>query len=304
MWEAILYRITVCQPIRKPRGFAKPVTPQDHHYLPASYLKHWTGADGKLVYFHWEGPRFLHGRASPKHICKELHLYTMHGAPPEQAADIETKFFAPLIDEPGAQILKAMVGGAKSLTLKQRHEWARYLMALRSRTPEVIKSARELAATSVREALRTAQTEYDAIKPVGAPATMEECIQPWFLENFHLARVIPAVVDHEKTRNSIVNMHWRCFDFSGCAYDLLTSDRALCWYGGPEMSQFLVALPLSPRMGFLATSSDRAWKKIASAPLREIAKQFNESTVANALKYVYAAHGSARRFVETRLRRG
>ncbi len=278
-------------------------THQINHFVPASYFRPWCGPDGKLVYFKWHGDRFLSDRANPKYIAREPHLYALHGAPMKKASIIETKFFTPLIDEPGASIHQALLtGSTNSLSPEKRHQWVRYLMALRVRTPEVIEKVRKLGSERVRFELSQSQDEYDAIKPNGAPSTMEECIEPWFLDNFGLARVIPEVIGREDTRNAIVAMHWWCQDFSDCAADLLTSDRPLIWHNGVHDDGFFLAFPLSPKIGFFVAKNMSTRNKLCALPLRDLVRKFNESIVSNASEYVYASHDGARKFIQKRLR--
>jgi hypothetical protein len=230
-------------------------------------------------------------------------LYTLHGAPTKKASIIETNFFTPLIDEPGALIHQALLAGSTaSLSPKERHQWVRYLMALRVRTPEIIEKVRKLGSEEVRDALRQNPDEYEAIKPVGAPSTLEECIEPWFLDNFGLARVIPEVIDREGTRTTIVAMHWWCQDFSDCAIDLLTCDRPLIWHNGVHDVGFFLAIPLSPKIGFFIVKNIKTRDKLYALPLRELAIKFNESIVTNADEYVYASHDGAQKFIQKRLR--
>jgi hypothetical protein len=276
---------------------------QNNHYVPASYFRPWCGDDKKLTYFHWVEQRFLIDRASPRAIASERNLYTLHGAPDDQAAVVETDFFARLIDQPGATIQQKILSGIASFSLEERHKWARYLMALRARTPEMIATAQKLGREGVRAILRDSQNEYEAIKPLGGPATFEECVAPWFLENFGTARVIPALIDKEETRSKIVAMDWWCQDFSGCGRELLTCDRPLVWQGGVDDKNFLLALPISPKLVFFIVNDPNLWANLARCPLRELAKQVNVSIISNAVEYVYAAGAGPANFIRSRLRR-
>lgn len=255
------------------------------------------------MYFQWEGQRFIIDRQNPKFIAYKYHLYTLHGAPAEKKNFIEQKFFTPLIDEPGAKIQKVLLlEGTNSLSPEQRHLWARYLLALFYRTPEIVEKAQKLGSEGVRNELRKNPDEYNAIKPTGAPDTLEECVSPWFLDNFGLARVIPGLIDKEDTRNEIVKMNWICCDFRDCNLDLLTCDRPLISHKGVHDEDFFLALPLSPKIGFFVVRSSKTWDKFFRMPLRELAIKFNESIIANAVDYVYSSNDRARNFVQARLR--
>jgi hypothetical protein len=278
-------------------------THKKNHYVPASYFSPWCSSDRKLVYYKWFGNRFLVDRANPKSIACKPNLYTLHGAPADKTSQIETKFFTPLIDEPGAAIQKILVlGSTKFLTVEQRHFWARYLMALLVRTPEQVENIQKLGREGVLTALRQNPEEYEAIKPTGAPSTLEECIAPWFLDNFGLARVIPELIDKLDTRNEIVAMNWFCRDFSGCNFELLTCDRPLIRYRGVHDEDFFLALPLSPKVGFFIVKSLKTWDKFCEMPLRDLAIKFNESLIANSVEHVYSSNDKAEKFIQERLK--
>src|SRR6266852_9602890 len=116
---------------------------QNNHYVPKSYYAPWCDKDSRMTYFHWVDDRFLCDRTSPRSAAKARDLYTLVGAPEEHMTAVETEFFTPHIDNPGARILRVIIEiGVEALMVEQRHMWVRYLMALRARTPEVIESVR------------------------------------------------------------------------------------------------------------------------------------------------------------------
>lgn len=274
-----------------------------HHFVPASYFRPWCTADKKLSCFKWENDHFIVGRSSPKRIASKSNLYSLHGAPANKLNIVETGFFTPYIDQPGAVMhQKILSGNITTLLLEQRHQWARYLMAIRARTPEAVEMIQRVSSEGVRDALRQNPEKYEAIKPVGAPSSLEACIESWYLDNFGLARVIHAVIDKEDTRNAIVDMHWQCRDFSECSFELLTCDRPLIWNKCVDDDGFFLAIPLSPKVGFFAVKKTNTWSKLCELPLRDLARMFNESIVNNAVKYVYAKDDSPQKFIQKRLR--
>lgn len=271
---------------------------ESHHFVPASYFKPWCAANGKLLYFVWRENRLDSDYANPKFIAKEHNLYSLHGAPSEMKNAVEIDFFTK-IDNIGAVTHKKLVSNNTiSLTHVERHQWATYLMALRARTPEAIANARKLGSVGVREALRQNPDEYKAIKPAGAPDTVEECIEPWFLENFGISQVIPKVIYNKDISKAIVSMYWYCQDFSDCSLDLLTCDRPLIWHKGVQDKDFFLALPLSPKTVFFVVKNKKTWEKLCNLSLLEFAKKINESIVSNTFKYVYANNDSAKSFIE------
>lgn len=274
---------------------------QQHHYVPEHYFKPWLGKDAKLVYFHWGNGRFLTNRVNPKSITKEPLLYAMPGAPAQYHVSLETEFFTPQVDNPGATVLHGILErGVDALTEEQRHTWTRYLMALRARTPEAVERAKVLGKKVLQRDLQSNQEDYDAFKPEGAPDTLEECIALWYRENFG-SLALPSVIDHPETHHAITNMHWWLYDFQDAKHDLLTSDRPLIWHKDVSHPQFFLALPLTPRIGFFVTNNADIEAKLKSVGATKLAQRCNESMVASADEYVYATHDGHKQFVEKRL---
>ena len=274
---------------------------QNHHYVPKSYFTPWCDTDGQLVYFHWENGRFLTNRVNPKSIAKKPLLYALSGAPDALHVSLETKFFTPQVDDPGATVLRDILErGIDALTKEQRHIWTRYLMALKARTPAAVEHARVLGKEVLQRELQSNPEEYAVIKRPGNPATLEECVASWYLENFGLTQ-LPDIIDHEKTHNAIIAMRWWLYDFKNAKHDLLTSDRPLIWHKDVSHPQFFLALPLTPRTGFFVTNNVDTEAKLKSVGATKLAQRCNESIIANAIEYVYAAHDGHRKFIEKRL---
>jgi hypothetical protein len=214
---------------------------------------------------------------------------------------METKFFTPLIDQPGADILKILINsGPGKLTGDQRHVWTKYVMALHTRRPETIQLAREVGRQSLINTLGN-DPEYAQMKTDGMPDSLLDFVAPWIIENFGMLNA-PAIVDHEPTHNIIMGMRWWCVNFSLAKYDLLTGDRPLIWPMGANRPEFYFALPLSPRLCFFATKTASIEKMFRDSYRSRLARQVNEAVVSQASEYVYAAHGAHSKFVERRLK--
>lgn len=277
---------------------------QKNHYVPEAYFKPWCSfSDGKLVYFHWAGERFLVNRANPRSIANEYLLYALDGAPTEHHVALETRYFTPHVDDPGAVVLQTIIAtGISALTTDQRHLWVRYLMALRARTPEVIAQVKNTGKEMLQQELRRDPHEYEAVKIPGAPDLLEDCVASWYRDGFGMV-TLPQIIDHSETHNELASMRWWCYDFRNSSVELLTSDRPLIWNGGTTGEQFFLALPITPRLGFFIAKNTQTENKLRNLGASTLARKFNESVIANAVEYVYGVHDGARRFIKTRLAR-
>jgi hypothetical protein len=267
-------------------------THNQHHYLPAAYFKSWCGADGRLKYFTYKDGKPIAGLAHRKHITKALNLYSVFGAPDAKIQQIEKDFFSPLIDTPGAKIHeKLLLKNNEPLSKEERHLWVKYILALRARTPEAVEKIRVLSKEMIEQVLLDSQEEYESIRPLGAPGTLRECIESWFIENIGVLRVLPSVIEIETTRNALLDMHWVCFDVTKSGGEFITSDRPLTWHKSPQDEDFFLALPLSPSLGFVIAKSAITLEKLSSLNRLELVSRFNESTISNSKNYVYSACG-------------
>ena len=260
-----------------------------HHYLPAAYFKPWCRTDGKLKYFTYKDGKPIIDLAHRKHITKELNLYSVLGAPREKIQQIEKDFFSPFIDAPGAKIHEKLISKNNDLLTEcERHQWVKYILALRARTPEAIEKIRVLSKEMIDQVLLDSQVEYEAIRPPGAPGTLRECIEGWFVENIGVLRVLPAVIDIETTRNALLDMHWVCFDVAKSGGEFITSDRPLTWHKSTEDNDFFLALPISPSVGFVIAKSTITLEKLSNLNHLELISKFNESTISNSKNFVYS----------------
>ncbi len=262
---------------------------QEHHYVPASYFNPWCDANGQMTYFKWFRQKFVVGSTSPKSATKERLLYALHGAPEHLLVAMETKFFTPIIDEPGASIRRILLEqGPDALSEDQRHIWTRYVMALHARRPEAIKHARDVGRQVILDTLRN-DAEYAELRTENMPESLEDLVAPWALENFGMM-VAPGFIDHEPTHETVMTMHWWCLDLRSSAHDLLTGDRPLIWPLGANDPKFYFAVPLSPRVCFFATKQVEMERLIMEAPASVTARRVNESVIGQSAGYVYAAH--------------
>ena len=274
---------------------------QQHHYVPKAYFQPWCGADKKMAYFHWEHGKFLCSRTSPRSAAKQTLLYILRGAPQDQIDAIEVAYFAKQVDDPGATVIRVIrEQSIEALSNEQRKIWTRYLMALYARRPEKVEHARNRGRTILLTDLRGAEW-YEALRTPNHSKTLEDCVEPWKVENFGML-AMPGLIDDEETRHASLAMRWWCFDFKDAANDLLTGDRPLLWSQGNQRSPFFLALPLAPRLGFFATKNSEIEAKLRSAGPTEFARQMNLSVIGQSAGYVYASHDGHAKFVQSRLK--
>ncbi len=280
--------------------------PINHHYLPVFYLSRWCGASGKVVRFYRPHRKVVASPITPDNTGYEPFLYTQDGIRPERRQAVEKEFIAPVVDEPASRAIKILIDRApERLTAQTRVDWTRFLMAMRLRDPHTLAQITALAQDVLKTNLSKPDDKgYLAAKAEKDPATLYEWVEknaPHVIENVGKT-FLPGLIDHEEIGNHMINMRWCTFDVKAGGVPLLTGDRPFVATTGLSDSKCVVALPLSPRLIFIATNNEETEWRLRHASVKRLAKAMNANIVGQAIKHVYGDSDRQLRFVENRLR--
>lgn len=278
-----------------------------HHYVPEFLQKPWTenSPNGKLKVFRLDIQGIPSKPHTPKHTGFDHDLYALTQ---EKVAGMEKqaveKNFLRIIDNNAARVrVKLEKAGLKSLTTEDRMDWARFLMSLRLRQPDIVETIKRESAQHLKDTLNDQPEEYEELAaPEDAP-TLEEWTEeqyPGLIENFGLS-FFHELVDNPEIGTKILKMKWWLWDFSEAPYDLLLSDHPCIFVRGIDDPNCVIALPIHPRKAFMATRSDEVAKVMQNKRPRDLAVRLNESSVNQARARIYARNESPRRFIENRL---
>jgi hypothetical protein len=278
-----------------------------HHYVPEFLQKPWAdnSPDGKLKVFRLDIQGIPSTSHTPKHTGFEDDLYALTQ---EEVAGMEKQAveerFLKIIDNNAARVrVKLERDGLKSLTIEDKMDWARFLMSLRLRQPDIVKVLKWESAQHLKATLNDQPEEYEALAaPEDAP-TLEEWTEqqyPGLIENFGLS-FFHELVDNPEIGIKILKMKWRLCNFSEAPYDLLLSDNPCIFVHGIDDPNCVIALPIHPRKAFMATRSDEMAKLMRIQHPKDLALRLNESSVNQTRVRIYARNESPRRFIENRL---
>jgi hypothetical protein len=281
-------------------------THKKHHFVPRFYFDRWKGFDKKITYYSWLNDQLHIGRVSPKFAAVEEGLYSLANVSEEETQVIEKEFLAKRVDETGARVMRKLLYNSTSmLSQEDRVDWTRFLVSLRVRTPEMVRSIREDGPKIFRAALNESPSEYLDVKNAKDPETLEKWVEKNFGSLIDNAGMIhfPAFVKMEKPISAISNMLWEIIDFSYASVELITCDRPCLLKGSLDDQNTVLVLPISPRRAFFATHTREQIEKLKKEPVSLLARALNDNMVHSAVKYVYARDGSLAQFVERRLRK-
>jgi hypothetical protein len=146
--------------------------------------------------------------------------------------------------------------------------------------------------------------EYHQLKQAPDPDTLVEWMRQnasHILDNFGKS-VLPRLVNSKKLVEGLYNMKWSLVGIGSNNHSLLVSDRPLIRTGSMGDPDFLLIMPLAPRLAFFACNHVDVQRNIRNTKDKELVKRMNESQVELAVKYLYGLDSSHRAFVEDRLR--
>jgi len=275
--------------------------PRDHHFIPAFYLRQWTGADGKLLEYSKKNDRVIPKRIGPDATGFERDLYAFHDLPPELAQHVEQRFFD-YADRVGARALNMLLAGDQTWTRETRSGWSRFLIAIHLRHPdafgELTAAAKAVWESSGEDAER--QRSYEKFRKPNDPATFAEYLEKADPLASHkmTIRLTLGMIDNELVGSRINEMHWEVFDVSNASHRLLTSDRPVEIDKLGDPVNGTVSIPISPTKLFVAANSSQLLHKVKRAKANTIVVKVNEYVVGRARRYVWAHTESQERFVE------
>ena len=243
-----------------------------HHFVPAFLLREWESApDQKLSAFHWVNGKLDHQRYKAKSVAKEAGLYALRGADGVSDNRIETEFFTPEIDNRAALVHRRIIeAGYLALTQQERYIWCRFVVAQMLRTRRMLGSLKEKGAKALQASLEAKPEEYDEIKvdsdPDGLSEWAAQNLPALTGENFALA-ALPSIVDSELLNDVMRNASCGTIARGNAPFDFVISDHPLLYVGKMD-EVFLVALPISPAIAFVAFSHEETARRIKSSRTR------------------------------------
>ena len=278
-----------------------------HHYVPQFLLRAWaeTTSDRKLETFRVDLPQVSSSRVSPKSTAYEKDLYAL--SQPVVAGikqqEVETGFLQ-ILDSKAARVLDTLhTRGLSNLTHDDISFWVHFVMSLKARTPEAVHLIKTRGPEHLEESLSDKPEEYDAIADTSDPTTLRDWTEKHFpnlIENFGMVSLDKFVLNRDIAQK-LLRMTWWLWDFKGQKNYLLLSDRPCIFTAQIDDPDLVIALPISPWKAFMMTKSERVSDIMKSQRNEDLLMKFNESSLNQAEKCIYARDESPRRFICDRL---
>jgi hypothetical protein len=276
--------------------------PQNHHYVPVFYLKRWVGKDGRLCVYIRPRPHD-DVKAYWKHPDATGYmedLYAISGAGDETANHLEGRFLN-RADNDAAEALDMLeTGRMASMDSRQRSSWSRFMMRLLHGTPEAVSRFTSQVAEHVAALEDKFRANYASLR---GPTDLET-YEDRGSDEEHLARTtvrtLQTVMDSKHLGNYLNGMAWDVVPLRS-SYSLLTSDRPLLMTNGIRGPGKHLAMPIGPRLLFIAADDPAEVQRLAQQDHDALAKVTNDRVVRQARGFVWGLDDTQLRFVERRL---
>lgn len=166
--------------------------------------------------------------------------------------------------------------------------------------PEDIALFREWWHSDFGRTDEAAEASYRAAREDGDPETFAEFLegQPLSLKERYQYEVLFSLIDHANVGGEMNHMHWRVLQTPVKAPTLLTSDRPILRTNNIKGPQGHIALPIGPRLLFIASPDADFLKQVLTANQVGLAKEVNRQVVEGATRFVYAIDDKQLRFVQ------
>lgn len=278
-----------------------------HHFIPQFFSKLWTGKDRKLCEYSRPHEQLIARRKPPKAVGFEFDLYSLPGALPEHRTFLEDKFFA-IGDQRACDALQMLLAGKPDhLSTELRAAFTRLLTSFYHRTPERVRHIRESLARGTERVIEETREEFRTGIHESLPPDVDfEQIAKNLLQetrDFSWGLSLVNLVNSDLLGPAIYSMRWTVRRLDRSDHDLLTGDHPLIGSNGFAHAQGHIALPLGPKVLFLATHNAATEREILKQTDGQIVRNANRETLRHAKRFVYATGEQHAAFVDRRLGR-
>jgi hypothetical protein len=225
-------------------------------------------------------------------FCNQIDLLTLHSRKLGKDA-LETVFFKE-IDNKGATVRDFLVqNGPDQLTAEQRSEFARLILSLEARRPINVQKLKGQASTFVH-GLDNDPNILEAMKRYGfegLPSDLYLSHKGTSYED-HALSIIEKLVDNKEVGGKLINSIWLIVRVGVFDGSFLLGDRPVIRTFGYDHPNAIWALPLSPKIVFLAANQKTNAVELKRMPVARLVKAVNKHSVGQAERFVFATDAS------------
>jgi hypothetical protein len=195
-----------------------------------------------------------------------------------------------------------LTDGIEALNEQHWLDWARFLVCQMVRTPKMVAHVRHRGREILmREDEPVAADVLDPGEPQVPLSQWLEEHKPGLFDDLGID-TLPYIVDSSLLNGIFLSAKWATREIKHAKFDFLVSDTPLV-YEGKMKSNFLFALPISPRKLFLAYSDEQTGNNVKRTKADAVAITFNRSQADQADSYVFSTNDKQQAVVARYLRK-
>ena len=253
-----------------------------HHYVPQFLLRPWA-IQGTMNGYYWDErkEKLRCNKKGPEAFCNEYDLLALEGQP-EYRDEIE-QVYGQKIDNKGAVMRDRLLReGPESLNAAERSDFARLMMSLITRKSETINRISPEAVD--RGPRMRGRPECSKL-----PETPLECAKRHggSYRRDHAVSCLLEFTNEPDIGSKLINFDWHIVNLGEDDGTFVLADQPLVRKAKGYAPLWI--LPLTPKVAFIII---KRREDIDQAAPREVAKVFNEASVAQAKRYVFCADAS------------
>ena len=252
------------------------------------------GPDMKVGYFRKDVPSLPFSRLGPGGIGYERGIYSFQGVKEAEINLPEDRILSPIDYHAGKVINKLIEFGPDGLS-KLDFRWLFIFKAsLEIRNPKKLKGIQDMAHSLLMVYRGESEVEREVLEYIEG--------HPELSRNLPLQNLGVIICNTARTFQRELK-YWGVVDFPGRKRQLLLSDFPFIRTFGVCYPNSVCALPLSPwkvALGFKTIETGKIY--VHGISRRVLLSLINESSFAQATRYIYALDETPRRFLENRLR--
>jgi len=275
-----------------------------HHYIPVFYSQEWAGPDGRMCEYSRPYDVVKPKRVHPVGTGYVRGLYTVPRNDSRVSEFIEREFLK-ITDNGAARVLQMFkLGKEIAWTSDTRSAWSRFIISLMIRNPEYVGRVAAEVAGFFDPKSNELNEKYRVIRRPEDPETYDDYMA---LTGHPAGRAsaiaMQRIIDSPLMGGHLNQMHWSVVSFRNERHALLTSDRPIIMTNGMAKPDNHLAIPIGPRMLFIATNTVEMERTIRNIHPRQLMEQVNNRVTSQARKYVWGTDDTQLRFVQNRFGR-
>jgi len=224
-------------------------------------------------------------------------VYTLHSLPEDLAQVLETNLFKPL-DTCADLALGRLLQPNASLDENDRFAWSKFLVSINLRHPDDIAKLREEWPKDLKKPSPEDERAYSSRQSEPNHPSLAELMSLLRSDEIDLSlfNLIVEIIERSAVAQHLVGMKWALIKVTKNGF--LTGDRPIVRTNSLTEPNDHLALPLSPKVLFLAANNQDALHRISGMREEELVDAVNLPIVQKSRRFVFSQDEELRDMID------